>query len=317
MNFLKIGLIIILIFTFSLTGCSNQSKPIQSSANKIKVVTTIYPIYEFARQVGGDKVQVELLVAPGAEPHDWEPTAQDVVKVKSAKLFIYHGAGLEPVDKLLTKDVLGNVKAVEVSKGINLLAGEKDDNNNDQSGEVHKAHGHDQNVDVHTWLDPVLAQEEVKIIAQALCDIDPQNKGYYEKNAEKFSQDLAQLDKDFQTKLGNVKKHEIITSHTAFGYLARRYNLKQVGIMGLSPDSEPTPERMAQIVNFCRNNQVKYIFSETLVSQKLANTIAKETGAELLVLNPLESLTEQEIKQGKNYLTVMRDNLSNLEKALN
>lgn len=307
MKILKFGFILLILMSIGLAGCGSQSRPIQSSSDKIKVVTTIYPIYEFARQVGGDKVQVDMLIAPGAEPHDWEATAQDIVKIKSSKLFIYHGAGLEPVDKLLTKEVLGGVKTVEVSKGIILINHAENQN----EGE------HDHQVDVHTWLDPVLAQQELKVITKALCEVDPANREYYESNAELFVKELVQLDKDYQTTLANVKRRDIITSHTAFGYLANRYNLKQTGIMGLSPDTEPTPERMAQVVKFCRENQVKYIFFETLLSQKLAETIAKETGASLLVLNPLENLTEQEVKQGKNYIIIMRENLVNLEKALN
>lgn len=315
MNFLKTGLIMTLLMSIVLVGCANQTKPIQSSADKLKITTTVYPIYEFARQVGGDKVEVKTLVAPGAEPHDWEPTAQDIIKIKSSKLFLYHGAGLEPIDKLLSKEVLGDVIAVEVSKGITLLSGE-DAVKDDHSGHGNKD-GHHHQTDVHTWLDPVLAQQEVAVIAQALSDNDPTNKDYYEKNAARFSRELAQLDKDYQIALDSVKRRNIVTSHTAFGYLTKRYNLKQVGIMGLSPDSEPTPERMAQVVNFCRNNEVKYIFVETLVSQKLASTIANETGAELLVLNPLENLTEKDKQEGKNYMIVMRENLANLEKALN
>lgn len=308
---LRIGLLFILCISIliSLAGCSSTAKTSQSAPGKVKILTTVYPVYEFARQVGGDKVEVEMLVPPGAEPHDWDPTAQDIIKIKGAKLFLYHGAGLEPVDKLLTKEVLGSVKAVEVSRGIPVITG------HDQI-EGKNPH-HDSEMDAHLWLDPQYAQQEVKNIAAALVEIDPQNKEYYQKNAERFEGELAQLDQEYQTALTNVKRRDIITSHAAFTYLAKRYNLQQVGIMGLAPDSEPTSARMAEIVEFCRQHQVRYIFFETLVSPKLANAIAKETGAGLLVLNPIENLTEAEMKQGKNYLSIMRENLVHLTKALN
>ncbi|MGI6093443.1 MAG: zinc ABC transporter substrate-binding protein [Veillonellaceae bacterium] len=303
MKILQFGIISLLLISLGLAGCSNQSTPIQSPNDRINIVTTIYPLYEFTRQVGGDKVQVDMLISPGVEPHDWEPSAQDLIRIKSSKLFVYHGAGLEAVDKLLAKEVLGGVKSVEVSKGLISHTAEKDE--------------HQHQNDVHTWLDPILAKHELKVITKALCEVDPANKEYYERNADRFAKELDQLDNDYKTVLANVKRRDIITSHAAFGYLANRYNLKQTGIMGLSPDSEPTPERMAQVVKFCRENQVKYIFFETLLGQKLAETIANETGAGLLVLNPLENLTEQEFKEGKNYIIIMRENLVNLEKALN
>ncbi len=319
----KIGLMCLLGAAVLLTGCGSKTKSTQSSPDKIKVFATVYPVYDFARQVGGDKIELAMLMPPGAEPHDWEPTPQDIIKLKSAKLVLYHGAGLEPVDKLLSKDILATVKAVEVSKGITLLANPEDDGHEDEADDhQHEQdkktgqHTHESETDPHVWLDPVNAQQEVKTIAAALSEADPANSDYYQKNAERFIQELAKLDNDYQTTLAKAGRRDIITSHIAFGYLAKRYNLEQTGIMGLAPDSEPTPDKMAKVVDFCRTHQVKYIFFETLVSPKLADTIAKETGAGLLVLNPLENLTAEEMKQGKDYLSVMRENLANLAKAL-
>jgi len=307
-----------------LAGCGSQVNKSQSTVEKLKVVTTVYPVYEFTRQVGGDKVDVVMLIPPGAEPHDWEPTAKEIAQIKSAKLFLYHGAGLEPVGKLLTKEILGDTPATEISKGIELLteaagpADEEDEDHHEHARNQEKSQpdSHHQHIDAHVWLDPVYAQQEVNNIAEALAKLDPQNREYYVKNAERFSKELAQLDQDYKAALATAARRDIITSHAAFGYLAKRYNLKQVAIMGLSPDSEPTPDRMARVVDFCREHNVNYIFFETLVSPKLSETIAKETGAGLLVLNPIENLTAEEIQQGKTYLSIMRENLANLQKAL-
>lgn len=298
-------LLLCLSFTLVSAGClskPNTAKP----ADKLKVVTSVYPVYEFAKQVGGEKVDLSLLVPPGAEPHDWEPTAKEIIQIKSAKLFLYHGAGLENLDKILTKDTLGATKAVVVSQGIALR---KD------VGEDHDSHS-DEHADSHMWLDPVNAQQEVANIANALCEVDPANADYYRSNAAKYGQELARLDQDYRSTLSSLPRREIVVSHAAFGYLVSRYNLTQRSIMGLTPDSEPTPDKMAQVIKFCREHNVKYIFFETLVSPKLSQTVAKETGAKLLVLNPIESLTEEEGKQGKNYISVMRENLANLKIAL-
>lgn len=300
---------ILALFTLVLAGCGLQPNPAASPpAGKLKVVASVYPVYEFARRVGGDRIELTMLVPPGAEPHDWEPTAREMVAIKAARLFLYHGAGFENIDKLLTKDALGTTRAVAVSDGISVL---KDDDGHDHDKQHGKSHA-----DSHIWLDPVAARQEVANIATALAAADPQNADHYRQNADRFSQELATLDGEYRSGLASLPRRTIVTSHAAFGYLTKRYNLEQLPIMGLTPDSEPTPERLAAIVRFCRANNVKYIFFETIVNPRLAETLAKETGTRLLVLNPLENLTEAEFKQGRDYLSIMRENLANLRQAL-
>jgi len=307
---------LLFIFVLTISGCSTRSNSAQVNTGKIKVMTTIYPVYEFTSKVGGDKIEVSMLVAPGVEPHDWEPTAQDLIKIRSGKLFLYHGTGLEPIDKILNKDVMGEIKTVEISKGIQALTRNVDaDDEEDHKKAGDKEH-QENKLDPHIWLDPVYAQQEVNNIAEALAAIDPQNADYYKNNAANYNKELALLDQDYKTGLANLAHKDIITSHSAFAYLANRYNLQQVGIMGLSPDAEPTPDKMVKVVNFCREHSIKYIFFESLVSPKLSETIAKATSAELLVLNPIESLTNDEKKQGKDYISIMHENLVNLQKAL-
>jgi len=308
-------LAILALFAITAAGCGSQTNTYKPAEQKIKVITTIYPVYEFAKQVGGDKIDVSMLIPPGAEPHDWEPTAKEMAQIKSAKLFLYHGAGLEPIEKLTKKETLGDTKAVEISKGL-VYADTSHEDEDSHPPEIAKDHKHNHESDSHLWLDPVYAQQEVAAIAEALTSVDPQNAEYYKKNAAHFQGELSQLDQDYKTTLAGVARRDIITSHAAFGYLAKRYNLKEVSIMGLSPDAEPTPDKLAKVITFCRENNVKYIFFETLVSPKLSQTIARETNTQLLVLNPIENLTTEELKQGKNYLSIMRDNLSNLQKAL-
>ncbi len=296
-------------------GCgARTATPAPEAPAKLKVVVSVYPVYEFARQVGGDKLDLALLVPPGAEPHDWEPSAKEIIAIKTAKLFLHHGAGLENLAKILTPETLGATQAVAVSSGIPALdLDAAEDADHKHGGHADKGHAH---TDAHMWLDPLNAQKEVDAVAAALAAADPPNADYYRQNAANYNSKLAALDQEYKTALAGLPRRDIVTSHAAFGYLAARYGLRQLPIMGLAPDSEPTPEKMAAIVRFCREHNVKYIFFETIVSPRLAETIARETGAGLLVLNPFESLTADEIKQGKDYLSVMRDNLANLKKAL-
>lgn len=307
-------LIIMLVFLVSsIAGCGMSTKP---QEKKLQVVASVYPVQEFVKAVGKDRVDVSLLVPPGTEPHDWEPTAKDLAKIKGSALLVYHGAGLEHwVGAVVKPDLLGSAKAVEASKGIALLdaaeSESEDEHGHNHSGETHETK------DPHVWLDPVLAQQEVKTILAALIEVDPAHASEYEANAAAYVKELQLLHDEYTVALQHTAKRELITSHAAFSYLAKRYQLQQVPVMGLSPDAEPTADKMAEIIRFCKAHQVKYIFFETLVSPKLAEVLSREAGASTLVLNPLEGLTVEEYKAGKSsYLTLMRENLQQLKKAL-
>lgn len=310
----KIILVLTCMLLLVISGCNkNETPKSATSVPKLKVMATVYPVYEFVRQVGGDKVDVSMLVPIGAEPHDWEPSAKDMIKLKEAKAVFFHGAGFESwSSKLLSKDNLGGSQAIEVSKGLPLL---KQDHEEEPGHSHSQGHSHDQDTDPHVWLDPVLAQQQVRIIAAALGAIDATNKDYYEANAQRYIAELETLHQEFQAAMSQVNQRSFITNHAAFGYLAARYNLKQLSIMGLSPDAEPTPDKMAKLVTLVREHKIKYVFAETVVSSKLAETIARETGAKVLLLHPIDQLTESEWKTGQNYLSIMRANLSNLKKA--
>jgi zinc transport system substrate-binding protein len=312
MKKLFVTILSVLLMLF-VSGCSTTTsqEQIKPPAEKIKVVATVYPVYDFAHIIGGEKVDLSLLVPPGAEPHDWEPKAKDIIALKSAKAVLYQGNGLEPyATKLLTPEQLGSTKAFQAGKNIELLPAteeEEDDSDNDHEKLAN---------DPHVWLDPVNAQQEVKNILEALSTVDPANKEYYQANANRLLNDLQELNKDYKNTLASLTGKDIVTTHAAFAYLAKRYNLNQVPIMGLAPEAEPTPEKMVDVVKFVREHKVKVVFFETLVSPKLAETISRETGAKALVLNPIEGLTEEEMESGKNYISIMKENLLNLKIAL-
>lgn len=289
-----------------------RSRP--SQVNRLPVVATFYPLYEFARHVGGDRVEVLPLVPVGIEPHDWEPTPQDLTYIRRARLLIYNGAGLEPwVERLVPNAAGPNLVVVNSTEKISLKAA--DLLRHDDPTEKKNA-ARDPRPDPHVWLDPVLAQAQVQAIRDGLIRADPENAATYDANARAFIAKLAELHREFERGLATCARRELVTTHAAFSYLAARYHLTMVPIMGLGPEAEPNPAELARIVELARRNRIRYVFVETLVSPKLAETLAREVGASTLVLNPIEGLTKDEVAGGRNYLSLMRENLDNLRAGL-
>jgi zinc transport system substrate-binding protein len=286
---------------------------------KPAVVASFYPLYEFSRQVAGDLAEVSSLVPPGVEPHDWEPAPQDVARLEKAQVFVYNGAGFEPwADKLLANLGGKGPLVVVTTQGIELLGADLPGHGHDHGPPSRDRKGKEARIrqDPHVWLDPVLAQSQVEGIRAALAQVDPDNAERYAANARAFTDRLRLVGEHWERGLARCARREIVVSHASFAYPARRYRLTQVPVMGLSPDSEPSPAQMAQIVRFARRHTVKFIFFETLVSPKLADTLAREVGARTLVLNPIEGLTREDQAAGKGYVELMEDNLANLRTAL-
>ena len=275
-------------------GCDQAPSP----TKKPLVVASFYPLYEFSRQVAGDRAEVIALVPPGVEPHDWEPSPQQLVDVQRADLFVYNGAGFEPwVDKLLKEVAAGNRVIVHATKGLDLLRVRD-------------------TVDPHVWLDPVLAQAQVDAIHAGLAQMDTAGAAVYANNARAFKTRLAAIDQAYARGLSDCESRDILSPHAAFSYLARRYRLTLIPLMGLAPESEPSPSELARFVHQARRQKVRYIFVEPLISPRLAETLAREIGAKTLVLNPIEGLTKAEAAAGKGYVALMESNLANLRTGL-
>jgi len=268
------------------------------------VVTTVYPLYEFTRQVTGSSAKVVSLVPAGAEPHDWEPSPRDLTQIRGARLLVYNGAGLDPwVTKLLEDPAIKGTASVRATQGITL--------------ETTPTGAEGRSVsDPHVWLDPVLAQSMVETIRSALAAADPEHAAAYSENAARFRAKLEALHEAFRTGLAQCARREVIASHAAFGYLARRYGLTVISLMGVAPDSEPTPGQLAAVVRFARDKKVQYIFFETLLGPRLADTIAREIGARTLPFNPIEGVARDEQSTGRDYVALMEENLKNLRVAL-
>jgi zinc transport system substrate-binding protein len=297
LTLLFIALLIGIGFYF---GVKNNSKTVTSG--ELQIAASFYPYYFFASEIGGNKVQVTNITPAGAEPHDYEPTSGDLVLINSSKLLILNGQ-VEPWGAKIQTDLKGKTTKVLVA-GAGLFTQKV----TDEAGLTA--------IDPHIWLSPTRAKIQAKAILNELIQIDPSNKDYYYTNANKLLAELDNLDQSFKKGLVSCQKKDIVTSHAAFGYLASDYGLIQIPIAGLSPDAEPSLKEMANITNFVKTNGIKYIFFESLVSPKLSQTIATATGAQALVLDPLEGLTPDALTAGENYLTVMNQNLHNLELAL-
>lgn len=291
-------IVIILFLGYWMFG---QPKVAVQRGDKLRVTTSFYPLYFFAKEIGGDYADVINITPAGAEPHEYDPSASDFAHMEKANMLVLNG-GVEPwADK-----VQSNLKDSDVEiviAGKNLLT-----QTVEEEGETV--------ADPHIWLDPVVAKQEIHAIVTGYKTIDSKHASYYDGSEALLNKKLDALDEAYQKILAHCAKKDFVTSHAAFGYLASRYGLRQVPIAGLSPEEEPSAKQLVEISNFVKTNRVKYIFFESLVSPKLSQTIAAEVGANTLVLDPIEGISDDDIKDGKDYFTIMQDNLKNLSTAL-
>ncbi len=273
--------------------------------NKISVIATIYPLAEFARMAAGDMASVSSLVPAGVEPHEYEPTPRDLIAVEGADVFIINGAGIDPWAKNLLPTLKEKgVTVIDTSLSVELIPAASWSGEGDMSA-----------YDPHFWLDPVFASRIVRSIADTLSLKDPSHKSAYEETANASIRSLEKLDAEYKAALVSCAKRGIITSHDAFAYLGKRYGFDVHSIAGISPEAEPSAEHLAELITLAKKDDIRYIFFETLVSPKVSETLAREIGAQTLVFNPIEGLSPSEVASGKNYVSVMEENLKSLSRA--
>ena len=277
-----------------LAGCSSAPT---ADSSKIQIVTAFYPLEFSAESVGGDAVKVTNLTAPGAEPHDLELSPTQVAAIADADLVLYVKGFQPAVDDAVAQQAADH--SLDVSEGLHRLSG--------VPGEAPAAAG--TNLDPHIWLDPANISAIAKGISSRLSEIDPTDAPKFAANSNALAGDMTKLTADFTQGLAKCRSRTLVTSHDAFAYLASAFDLTQVGISGLSPDAEPSPARLADIAALVSDQGITTIYYEALVSPKVAETIAAETGAKATMLDPLEGLAA-----GSNdtYSDVMRRNLSTL-----
>ncbi|HEM3554385.1 zinc ABC transporter substrate-binding protein AdcA [Streptococcus suis] len=305
----KVGLLFLSVSALLLGACGNSTA---SEDGKLNIVTTFYPVYEFTKQVAGDEANVELLVKAGTEVHGYEPSAKDIARIQEADAFVYENENMET----WVHDVEGSidtekVNVISATEGMLLLPGGEEEH----EGHDHSEEGHSHAYDPHVWLSPERAITLVENIRDSLVAKYPEKKDAFETNAAAYIEKLDALDAKYSETLSAAKQKYFVTQHTAFAYLALDYGLKQVSITGVAADEDPTPSRLAELTEYINKYGIKYIYFEENASKSVAETLAKETGVQLDVLNPLESLTDEDMKNGKDYISVMEDNLTALEKT--
>ena len=295
-------IIAVLGAAFLLGACSQpttSTKPQKES--KLNIMTTFFPMYDFTRNIVGEEGNVTLLISAGTEPHEYDPTAKDIAKISQSDALVYDNENMETWVPTVMKSLTDSkVKEIKATKDMELLPIEDE---------------HDHEFDPHVWLSPKKAKLLVEKITAQLSEAFPEKASAFKTNAQAYLEKLTELDKEYSSALKDAKQKNFVTQHTAFRYLATDYGLNQVGIAGISPEAEPSPARLAELTKYIKENEIRYIYFEENASEKIAKTLATETGVVLEVLNPLESLTKEEMDKGDNYISVMKENLQALLKT--
>ncbi len=300
MQYKKYWLIAILLtLTFIVFKILSVPKTIEQpvSTDKINITTSFYPLAYLAEKISGNRGLVTNITPAGTEPHDFEPTPRDMAKIYQSALFIFNGGGIDSWAEKFQNNIKVKPANILIVNMINELT------------QTNKSNP-------HFWLDPTIMSQEAEIVLGALIKIDSKHAEEYTNNWQKLKNDLSELNQEYQSGLSNCALREIITSHDAFGYLASRYNFTVSHILGISPEEDPSPKKIAEIADLARSKNLKYIFFETMASPKLSQTIANEIGASTLVLDPIEGLLEQDSKNNQDYISIMRSNLANLKTAM-
>lgn len=285
------------IFLF---GCGKEQ-----ASDKLKVSVTINPIAEVVSAIGKDKVEVNKMVPDGSEAHDFEPKPKDLEILNNSKIFIYNGLGMEHWVEQVEGSINSDVTVVDASNGVNII--KVSDKHEHEAGE----HSHGKGIDPHEWLSLIEIKQVAKNVLDSLQSEDPENKEYYQGNYNEFIKNVDDLYKEYDAKFKEVKNRNFITGHSAFGYLCRDFNLSQQSISGIWGEGEVTPKKLEELSNFCKENNIKVIFSEANESAKESETLAKESGAEVKKIYSLENKEDN-----MDYLQGMRYNLETIYESL-
>jgi zinc transport system substrate-binding protein len=354
-----ISILTLIFFTF-LVGCNSGT---HSTEGKLTVYTTIFPLEDFTKKIGGDHVDVKSVYPPGADAHTFEPSTKTMSEMAAADAFIYSGVGAEGfADK--AKDVLKSedVKVVAAGQGIELLkedehshedeaheedehshedkaheedehshedgAHEEDEHSHEDGAHEEDEHSHEDGAhegdehnhadgDPHVWLSPTLSISLAENIKNALVELKPEAKEDFEANFQSLKEELESLDSEYKETIETAKTNKILVSHAAYGYWEKQYGLEQISVNGLSPTQEPSQKQLTEIIAKAKENNIQYVIFDQNISGKIAEVVKKEIKAEALTLHNLEAATEEDVKNGEDYFSLMRKNLEKLEKALN
>lgn len=315
MNGSRKGVLILLLFLSLFLSC-RQAEESNKKEQKLKVVATIFPVYDFARQVGGEKIEATLLVPPGTDVHHYELKPSDIVNVGRSDIFLFTNFEMENwAYKIIdTASKKSNMLAVETGSGAFLLPRNDEDRAHDHGRADAERHV---GYDPHIWLDADNAKKMVDNIAKAFIQKDSRNSDYYLKNANSYKMKLSALDERYRKELSACKKRTVLhAGHWAFAYLAKRYDLRYVAAYNVLAESEPAPQTVLFLVDQIKTEGVRYLYYEDMINPRLAQMISKETGAGLLKLSNGHDVSADGIKKGETFISLMEKNLENLKKGL-
>jgi zinc transport system substrate-binding protein len=310
----KICLLLVFVLIFILS--CQQAKESGQEDKKLNVMATIFPVYDFARNIGGDKINVKMLLPPGTDAHHYELKPEDIVKVTKADIFLFTNFELEQWAFKIIKaaDKNTNMLAIETGSGTDLLP------LNQEETAKEKNENHEENIsrfDPHIWLDMDNAQKMVDNIADTFIKKDSRNSDYYKKNAGDYKLKLAALDQRYRAELSGCKTKTILhAGHSAFAYLAKRYNLQYIAVYNVFADAEPSPQQVFTLIEQIKNEKVPFVYYEDMINPRLAQTIAQETDAGLLKLNNGHDISKKDLDKGVSFISIMENNLTNLKKGM-
>jgi len=296
---MKIKILFVICLLVPLIACCvTQQQP----SGKLKVVATFYPLYNFAENVGGERVVVTSLIPQGIEPHEFEPSPATIRQLNEADIFIYNGAGMEPwVPQLLKGTDSTKLLSVDTSKRVELISSQDPDK---------------PGTDPHIWLDPLNAERQVAAIRDAFIQADPADKEYYDKNTAAYISKLSVLDTKFRSLMSTCKKKDILIAHATLAYFCKEYGCTQIAITGINPEAEPSPADLVAIIRQAKERNVTAVFFESFINPKSAQLIAEEINGSVVAFNSVHGLTPEEQQRGENYLSLMERNVENIKKGL-
>jgi zinc transport system substrate-binding protein len=326
----RLGLLSMILLLIISAACGNKNA--DKKDGTLNIYTTMYPIEYFTERIGGKHVEVSSIIPPGADAHTYEPSTKKMVEITEGDAFVYNKLESDEFSSSVADTLKGeNVPIVDAAKGVELAHMEEhedegtheehegeeshEDHEGEESHENEEHHEHG-SLDPHIWLDPVLAQQMADNIYNGLVKIKPDAKDDFKKNYEALIKDLKELDSAFKNSVENAPKDAFIVSHAAYGYWAERYGLEQIAISGLSPSHEPSQHQIENIIKNAKKEKISYILFEENVNNKVAAMIDKEVGAKTLTLHNLETLTKEDINNNRDYVSIMKENIETLSKAL-
>ncbi len=312
---IKHFIVLFLITTLILAGCrENAAQDNKKSKDTLTVYTTIFPIEDFTKKIGGKHVEVKSVYPAGADAHTYEPTMKTMMDIADSDLLIFNGGGLESfIGKMESSLKNEKVVKVEASEGVQLLSSEEQ-HGNEEHGHDDEHHHHDK--DPHIWIDPENATIMAENIKNALSEEMPSAKEDFEKNYQDLKAKLQQLDTDLRTVIESADRKEILVSHAAYGYWGHRYGLEQISITGISSENEPSQKQLQGIIETAKKHHIKYIIYDQNPVTKVVDTIQKETGTKPLTLHNLEYITEKDKQDKEDYFSIIDKNIETLKKAL-